>query len=254
MANVKIVKEQALVLLLFLCDEVLKVLNSFAVKCFTIKLRFFLFAFYQMLFCKKIYMNRSLLILNIVLLLLVGVLFYLHFSSKDKAVITPAKKAEVASSNTTTDFRIAYFELDSVSNSFTMVKDVKSELSREEDKMNAEMNQWQKRYNDKLAQYQSQAQQMNQVQSENANREMLQLQETIRNKDQELKQRYQDVYMRKMQDVKSKIEAFLKEYNKSKGYAYIFSNEAGFMYYRDTVYNITADLLKGLNAQYTKKK
>ncbi len=198
-------------------------------------------------------MKNGLLILNIVLLILVGVLFYLHFSSKNKPA-TPAKKVDVASSNTGTDFRIAYFELDSVSNSFAMVKDVKNELSREEDKMNAEMNQWQKRYNDKLSKYQSQAQQMNQIESENANRDMLQMQETIRNKKQELDQRYQNMYMQKMQEVKTKIENFLKEYNKTKGYSYIFSNEAGFMYYRDTAYDITKDVLKGLNEQYSKKK
>jgi len=199
-------------------------------------------------------MNRGLLILNIVLLLLIGVLFYLHFSAKQKSVVAP-KKVEVASS-TDNGFRIAYFELDSVTNSFAMVKDIEKELNREEQKMNAEMNQWQKRYNDKLAQYQSMAQkqQMSEIQSETANRDMLQLQETIRNKKQELDQRYQDMYMRRKREVNTSIEAFLKEYNKTKGYSYIFSNEAGFMYYRDSAYNITKDLLKGLNAQYSKKK
>ncbi len=198
-------------------------------------------------------MKSGLLIFNVVLLLLVGVLFYLHFSSTDKAP-APVKKTEVASTNTSTDFRIAYFELDSITNSFALVKDIKNELNREEDKMNGEMNQWQKRYNDKLQHYQSQAQQMNQVESENANRDMLQLQETIRNKKQELDQRYQNLYMQKMQDVKTKIENFLKEYNKTKGYSYIFAYEPGFIYYRDTIYNITNDLVKGLNEQYSKKK
>ena len=199
-------------------------------------------------------MKSGSLIFNVVLLVLVGVLFYLHFSSKGKTMADP-KKVEVASSNTNNgQFRIAYFELDSITNSFAMVKDVKNELNREEEKMNGEMNQWQKRYNDKLAQYQSQAQQMNQVQSENANRDMLQLQETIRNKKQELDQRYQNLYMQKMQDVKTKIEGFLKDYNKTRGYSYIFAYEPGFIYYRDTIYNITNDIVKGLNEQYSKKK
>jgi outer membrane protein len=199
-------------------------------------------------------MKNGLLILNIVLLALVGVLFYLHFSSKNKPVAA-ARKGIVTSGDTKNcDFRIAYFELDSITNSFAMVKDIKSELNREEDKMNGEMNQWQKRYNDKLTQYQNQAQQMNQVESENANRDMLQLQETIRNKKQELDQRYQNLYMQKMQDVKTKIENFLKEYNKTKGFSYIFAYEPGFIYYRDTIYNITGDLVKGLNDQYSKKK
>jgi outer membrane protein len=199
-------------------------------------------------------MKNVLLIFNVILLILVGVLFYLHFSSngnKGKRVVSQSTLKTDPAGN---DFRIAYFELDSITNSFSMVKDIKNDLNREEEKMNGEMNQWQKRYNDKLQQYQSQAQQMNQVQSENANRDMLQMQETIRNKKQELDQKYQNLYMQKMQDVKIKIENFLKEYNKSKGYSYIFAYEPGFIYYRDTMFNITADLVKGLNEQYSKKK
>jgi outer membrane protein len=199
---------------------------------------------------------KSGLIFNIVLLVLVGVLFVLHFTSKkgNEADTKPRVAAKSETAKPGADFRIAYFELDSITNRFNMVKDVKSDLNREEDKMSAEMSQWQKRYNDKLAEYQSQAQNMSQVQSENANRDMLQMQETIRNKRQEMDQRYQNLYMQKMQDVRAKIQEYLKEYNKSKGFSYIFGYEPGFIYYRDTALDITADLIQGLNAQYTKKK
>src|SRR5206468_6928066 len=107
-------------------------------------------------------------------------------------------------------------------------------------------------YNEKLAQYQGQ--QMSQVQSEAASREMLALQDDLRGKKQSMDQRYQDLYMRKMQDVKARIEDFLKEYNKTRGYSYIFSNEPGFIYYKDTAFNITHDLVRGLNEQYQNKK
>lgn len=200
-------------------------------------------------------MKNGLLIFNFILLALVGVLFYLHFTSKPKTKAAPATNSQPAeTAPAQADFRIAYFELDSITNSFDMVKDVKAELDQQEKKMNNEMSQWHKRYNDKLNEYQSQAQHMSQVQSENANRDMLQLQETIRNKKQELDQRYQNLYMQKMQEVKSKIETFLKDYNKSKGYSYILAYEPGFIYYRDTVFNITSDLVQGLNKQYKKKK
>ena len=232
-------------------DNILKIT---LVKCFTNHLPFSAFTSYHMLFCKKISMKNGLLIFNVILLVLVGVLFYLHFASNGKSEKRVLSQSTVKGDPAGNDFRIAYFELDSITNSFSMVKDIKSDLNREEEKMNGEMNQWQKRYNDKLQQYQSQAQQMNQVQSENANRDMLQMQETIRNKKQELDQKYQNLYMQKMQDVKIKIENFLKEYNKSKGYSYIFAYEPGFIYYRDTMFNITADLVKGLNEQYSKKK
>jgi outer membrane protein len=201
-------------------------------------------------------MKSASMIFNFVLLALVGVLFYLHFSSKGKTVENRKTNTKVASNTTSQDFRIAYFELDSITNSFSMVKDVKAELNREEDKMNSEMSQWQKRYNDQISKYQTQAQaqQMTQVESENANRDLLQMQETIRSKKQELDQKFQNMYMQKMQDVKVKIEKYLLEYNKDKGYSYIFAYEPGFIYYRDTMYNITGDLVKGLNDQYSSKK
>jgi outer membrane protein len=209
-----------------------------------------------MLFCKKICMKSGLLVLNVILLAAVGVLFYLHFSGGKKAApaIVQSNKTEKPSGSSK-DFRIAYFELDSITNSFQMVKDVKSELSREEEDMNGQMDRLQKSYNDMIAQYQKQSKDngMSQVESEQANRNVLQMQDRLRGKKQELDQKYQDLYMRKMQDVKTKIEEFLKEYNQSKGYSYILAYEPGFIYYRDSVFNITDDLIKGLNDRYKKK-
>ena len=136
-----------------------------------------------------------------------------------------------------------------------MVKDVKNELGREEDRMNGEMAGLEKNYRQKIAQLQKQAESgMSQVQSEMANREVLQLQDNIRGRKQELDQKYQDLYMRKMREVKTKIEEFLKTYNDQKGYTYIFAYEPGLFYYRDTAYNITNDVIKGLNEAYGKKK
>ncbi|HZF65114.1 MAG TPA: OmpH family outer membrane protein [Chitinophagaceae bacterium] len=197
-------------------------------------------------------MNRGLLVLNVVLLAAVAVLFYLYFSNpQPKEKKAPEKSAVVAPAK---EFRIAYFEMDSIEKSFTLVKDVKNELGREEDRINGEMANLEKKYRDKIAHYQAQAATMNQVQSEMANRDVLQLQENIRGRKQELDQKYQDLYMRKMREVKTKIETFLKDYNGEKGFSYIFAYEPGLFYYRDTAYNITQDVIRGLNSQYTTKK
>lgn len=198
-------------------------------------------------------MKGGQLIFNIIILLLLGVLFFLHFSQK-KTIAQPASSAASFPVTDTTGnhFRIAYFDMDSVSNSFAMVKEVKAELSNEEDKINSAVNHLQKMFNDRLAQYQKQP--MSAIQSEQANKEMLQLQENIRSQKQEMDQKYQDLAMRKSQEVKARIEAFLKEYNKNKGYAYILSYEPGFIFYRDKAFDITQDVVKGLNDEYKKKK
>lgn len=52
--------------------------------------------------------------------------------------------------------------------------------------------------------------------------------------------------------LRDSINAFLKEYNKTKGYSMIISN-TGFdnLLYADSVYNITKEILEGLNARYS---
>ncbi len=197
-------------------------------------------------------MKNGMLVLNAVLLVAVGVLFYLHFSAPKNAQKAPLVK-QVSPSNTN-NFKIAYFEMDSLEASFAMVKVVKQELSKREDAVNSELTRLEKGYQNKIAQYQQQGPTMNQVQSEAAQRDVMQMQQTIQSRKQALDQEYQDFYMRKMKDVKSKIETFLTDYNNTKGYSYIFAYEPGLFYYRDTAYNITNDVIKGLNAAYTKKK
>jgi outer membrane protein len=181
-------------------------------------------------------------------------LFYLHFSGKNTTTQTKIASSQNQSTPSGNgDFKIAYFEMDSVNNNFVLIKDVKSELSKEEEKINSELTRLQKSYNDRITHYQGQANSMSQVESENANRDILQLQDKIRSTKQNMEQRYQDLYMRKMQDVKSKVEDYLKEYNRGKGYAYILAYEPGFIFYRDSALNITSDLISGLNAKYKKK-
>jgi len=200
-------------------------------------------------------MKSGILIFNAILLVLVGVLFYLHFSAAPKQAVasahTPTQKAPAGSN----DFRIAYFDMDSLAASFSLVLDAKAELNRKEEAVNAEKAKMERNYKDRLESYQRQAQasSMNQVQSENATKDMMQLQQQIQSRSQALEQEYQDFYTRKMKEVKEKIEAFLKDYNAQKGYAYIVAYEPGLFYYRDTAYDITADVVAGLNKAYKKK-
>jgi outer membrane protein len=198
-------------------------------------------------------MKNASLILNLVLVVAVGVLFYLHFSGKKNNVETRIASAGQKSAASHGDCRIAYFDMDSINNSFALIKQVKTELSHEEEKINTELTRLQKTYNDRITHYQGQSQTMSQVESEKANREILQLQDKIRTTKQEMEGRYQDLYMRKMQDVKAKVEDYLKEYNKDKGYAYILAYEPGFIFYRDSALNITSDIIAGLNGKYKKK-
>jgi outer membrane protein len=204
---------------------------------------------------KKNGMKNGLLVLNIILTIAVGYLLYAQLSSKkaDPAVARLSIK-DFATDNKS--FRIAYFEMDSVEANFNMVKDVKAELSKKEETINTELDRMDKSYREKVSSYQqkAKAQSMTQVQSEMATQDLMNAQEQMKNQKQALDQEYNDFMMRRMKDVKTKIEEFLKEYNKTKNYSYIVSYEQGLFYYKDTAYNITSDVIRGLNEMYKSKK
>lgn len=72
----------------------------------------------------------------------------------------------------------------------------------------------------------------------------------MKNRKQALDAEYGDFVMRRQNEIKSKIEEYLQDYNKRHSYTYIVSYEQGLFYYKDSVNNITADLIKGLNERY----
>jgi len=198
-------------------------------------------------------MRSGIIIFNAILLVLIGVLFYLHFATAPRQMAAHSRPSVEKTPAGPNDFKIAYFDMDSLAASFGMVLDAKAELNRKEEAVNAEKAKMERNYKDRLEKYQGQAASMNQVQSETATKDMMQLQQQIQSRSQALEQEYQDFYTRKMKEVKEKIEAFLKDYNAQKGYAYIVAYEPGLFYYRDTAYDITADVIEGLNKAYKKK-
>lgn len=199
-------------------------------------------------------MKNGLMIWNVVLTLAAGYLLFNQFGSKKNVADTGSRDSGKDSSVSNAPFRIAYFEMDSVENNFQMVKDVKAEINKKEETINMELDRLDRAYKAKVGGYQSQAQSMTQAQSEQATQDVMQMQERMKSTKQSLDQDYNDFLTRKMKDVKTKIEEFLKEYNKTKNYSYIIVYEQGLFYYKDTAYNITADVIKGLNEMYKNKK
>lgn len=198
-------------------------------------------------------MKNGLLIWNVLLTLGLVYLAVTHFTGGSKKT-ADGSSSRASSPAASGEFRIAYFEMDSVEANFAMVKDVKAEISKKEDAMNAELDNMDRSYRDKVNGYQQQAQTMNQTQSEMATQDVMKMQEAMKSRKAALDQDYNDLVMRRMKDVKVQIEEFLKTYNADKRYAYIVSYEQGLFYYKDSAYNITADVIAGLNKLYKNKK
>lgn len=190
-------------------------------------------------------------ILSIVALALTGVLFYLHFSQKGIA-----KDVSVAANKDGHhDFKIAYFDIDSLQSSYTFYKDALEEMKGKESAANAELQDIKAKFQRRIQQLQEKGPSMSQAEGEAAQREVAKMEQDYRKREAQLQDNLQNQQMDMTKLMRKQIEDYLAEFNKQKGYAYIFSYEPGFiMYYKDSAYDVTGDLVQGLNEKYKSKK
>jgi outer membrane protein len=199
-------------------------------------------------------MNKGLLTLNIVLLIGVGILFFLFFSKKDNtASVTPARTNpdHVVQGQQTP---VAYFDMDSIEANFVLWKQVQAEVVKREAGINDTINQMRNGFQSYYQKLQAQSASLSPRQKDSLGNELAQMDAEIKNRTAELNQKYQTYFMSRQQEIVTKIKNYCKEFNKDKKYSYIIAREPGLFYYTDTAYNVTSELLKGLNAFYSKKK
>jgi len=201
-------------------------------------------------------MKNGLIILNVILLMAVGFLFYLHFDSAKNGTKLQNKteQKDPIDSLSQGSCRIAYFEMDSVAANFEKAKEMQGELEKKEEKMNSEMNRLQNLYQQKYINFQQHGATMTSSQLDAARNELGQLDQTIKDTKASMDQDYKTYYVQTQQEILSMIRKFCLEYNKDKRYTIIISNEPGLVFYKDSTMDITKDLLYGLNKMYGKKK
>jgi len=186
-------------------------------------------------------------------LILTGVLFYMQFH-KSPATHEPAAAQVSGAVPPSGNFRVAYFNMDSVETRYQYFKDVVDQLKSRENEMNAELSSMEKGYQKKISEWQKKAPTMTQTEGEQAQQEYAQMQQNFQMRKQSLQEALLKHNEDMKTDIRKKIEDFLKKFNKDKGYNYIISYEANSsVYYKDSTNNITDELIAGLNADYKGK-
>lgn len=195
-------------------------------------------------------MNKGLVITNLILIVLVGYLYYRQFSPAQKAnqetaVIRQSQGAEHPSSI------VAYIDLDSLQNNYTYYKKIKAEFEKKQEAANDELTTLQKKYQTRAMQLQQKSASMTQQEQQSAMEEINKMQQDLQQKKQSIDNDLYNYNAKMKDDILSRIQNFLKQYNKDGRYAYIFSYEPGFMFYKDSTLNITSDVITGLNNLYS---
>ncbi len=199
---------------------------------------------------------------TVLLLLLtaaVAVLFVLHFSGK-KVTAVPAVIAGTrdTASVPPQQLRVAYIDLDSIQKYYEYFKlkndDIERDKLRIENQIQSELNKLEK---DRI-EFLKKGQAITQVDAEKFQQEYQTRYQQIGQRQQTLQSQHLENQAKAIDDIQKRINDYLKEYNRTGKYNFIFSTGEGnlTLYYKDSAFNITTEVVKGLNDAYrqTRKK
>jgi outer membrane protein len=197
-------------------------------------------------------MKNVLLIINVILICLVSYLYYLHFNVGKKETLHTSRA--IHDTAIKEGSKVAYIDLDSLQSNYTYYKKIKGEFERKQVVANEEISGMQKKYQARAMQLQQKGSTMNQQEQEAAMQEINKMQQDLQARKQEIDNDLYNYNSKMKEDILTRIQSFLKDYNKDGKYSYIFSYEPGFMFYKDSTLNITPDVIAGLNSLYSENK
>ncbi len=191
--------------------------------------------------------------LNVILILAVAGLYYLHFTEK-KANSTASPKTAaplVAPKMDVKASSIVYINSDSLMDNYDLVKDVKKELEREravaEKQFAAEYRALEAEFND----LKSKAATMTEEQGMAKQQELAMKEQKLTDYRDELNEKLSLNEMKKTQKIQEEIEAYLKSNYAGTNYSYILGHtKGGGILYSKNNLDITAEVLEGLNNTY----
>lgn len=213
-------------------------------------------------------MKNLSLVLNVVLLVAVAVLFYLHFSGKDsdsnKTSVEAISKdtSEAAAPVALPEIRnvngpIAYINLDSLQEKYEFYKKGQRDLETAYNRKANEFKAKEKELQDEYVAYQQLAPQLDEKTREiretnimKKQQDLVQLQKTLTDDLTASEERFNKEYLKKIDD-------YLRRLSKDKNYSYVFTYSKGgpahIVFANDSL-EITRQVIQGLNQDYRKGK
>jgi outer membrane protein len=193
-------------------------------------------------------MNRILIALNIVLLAAVGFLYFLYI----KYTVYDQRIHDVAAKRSADSFKVAYFDIDTLDTYYDYSKQVRSSLMQQDSINQGKLAAMRNNINSQIKQMNQTGGSLTQQQQISFQQKMQDLQNEYESTGNTLAQQLQAESYQKLQQVRVKIQKFLKEYCQQKGYAYVLGTQEydNMVYYKDTIRNITADLVAKLNMEF----
>ena len=201
-------------------------------------------------------MRSFLIAVNSLLIIAVIFLYIKVFKSTPNVKINTSSNVTSNTNGSLKNASIAFVELDSLNEKIGFIKDRRKELEIEQKSIEVE---WQNGYRgleNKKNEFLKRGNSITQQEAEKFQGELLQQQQQVDQRKHGLTQKLSEKSYKFMDDIQKKLKDFLNQYNKTKNYQYILTTGTGldYMLYKDSTFNITADVIKGMNDLMATKK
>ena len=168
---------------------------------------------------------------------------------------TTTTTAAPAAANSTASMKIAYVEIDSLLTKYRFCTDLNEMMVRKEENIRTTLNEKAKKLDVAMREFQRKIENNGFVSQESAQQQQSRLikqQQDLQALQEKLAKELSDENLKNNLQLRDSIKSFIQIYNQSEGYTFIFSN-SGFdnLLYADKAYNITEEIVEGLNARYT---
>lgn len=167
--------------------------------------------------------------------------------ANDTANATPAAGGSV-------NMKIAYVEIDSLLTKYRFCNDLNEMMIKKEENIRTTLNEKAKELDSEMREFNRKLENNGFASRERAEQENLRISQKQRDLQQlqeKLTNELQAENQKNNLQLRDSINSFLKIYNKTKGYSLIISNSGlDNLLYADPAYNITQEIVDGLNARY----
>lgn len=195
-------------------------------------------------------MKNLSLILNIVLLVAVGVLFYLHFSSK-------SQKSSGSVAAPVGDLTIAYVNSDSVLKNYLYTKESQTVLEAKAKKLDTDLNNRANALRNDFAAYQRNEANMTIGQAKALQEDLAKKEQNLQMYQQSLNQQMGQEQAKFIQDLYDRLTAYVKTYSEQNGLQVVFKRDASAgsdLLFGIDALDISKPITDGMNEAYAAEK
>ncbi|MGL4331550.1 MAG: OmpH family outer membrane protein [Bacteroidales bacterium] len=195
-------------------------------------------------------------LINGVLAAAVVVLFVMQFSNKKSSDSTAPVGTQISESEVV--LPIAYIDVDSLLKNYNLAHDISETLIRKQEGARANLNEKARQLENEMKEFQRKIENNAFLSRERAEAEQNRLvrkQQELQELDQRLSIEFMNEQQKMNQQIRDSINNYINHYNSSKKFHMIISNTNNDnLLYADKAYDITNEVVNGLNTRYTSKK